>query len=211
MESDIAAINTTAIKEQLKQHQMRVSKICEGIARALNIPHSNLIELLLAAQLHDIGKLWIPENIVNKPDKFTEEEKEIMKKHVWYGYNYIKERKMSNSIAEAILYHHERFDGKGYIGLKGKEIPLFSRIIAVADAFDVMTNDRPYRRALGFEEALEEIKRNSGTQFDPEFVEIFIKHTFLFKNATLEDKNSDKTALIQKISKESGQKKNRFC
>lgn len=168
------AVNTTIFEEQLKQHQMRVSKVCEKIARALNMPYSETIELLLAAQLHDIGKLWIPENILNKPDKLTDEEKEVMKKHVWYGYNYMVERKMSSTTAEAVLYHHERFDGQGYIGLKGREIPLFPRIISVADAFDAMTNDRPYIRAMCPTEALEEIKRNSGTQFDPEIVDAFL-------------------------------------
>jgi putative nucleotidyltransferase with HDIG domain len=170
-----AVINTTTIEEQLKQHQMRVSKICEEIARSLNMPYSSLLELLLAAQLHDIGKLWIPQQILDKPEKLNEEERKIIKKHVFYGYEYIKSKKMSNNIAEAVLYHHERFDGQGYIGLNDKEIPLFSRIITVADAFDAMTNDRPYRKALSFEEALEEIKKNSGTQFDPEITDIFIK------------------------------------
>jgi putative nucleotidyltransferase with HDIG domain len=170
-----AATNTISIEEQLKQHQMRVSKICEEIARAMNISHSDMIELLLAAQLHDIGKLWIPQQILDKPEKLDEKEMKIIKRHVFYGYEYVKSKKMNSSIAEAVLYHHERFDGQGYIGLNGEKIPLFSRIISVADAFDVMTNDRPYRKALGFEEALEEIKKNSGTQFDPEIAEIFIK------------------------------------
>ncbi|ERM91442.1 diguanylate cyclase [Caldanaerobacter subterraneus subsp. yonseiensis KB-1] len=169
------AVNTTTIEEQLKRHQMRVSKICEKIARALNMSYNEMIELLLAAQLHDIGKLWIPENVLNKPDKLTKEEKEIMKKHVMYGYNYIKSRKMSSAAAEAVLYHHERFDGQGYIGLKGREIPLFSRIISVADAFDAMTNERPYKKAMSIEEAVKEIERSSGTQFDPEIVDVFIK------------------------------------
>jgi len=154
---------------------MRVSKICEEIARTMGMSHNNIIELLLAAQLHDVGKLWIPENILNKLGKLTEEEKEFIKKHIWYGYNYIKERKMNDTIAEAVLYHHEHFDGQGYIGLKGEEIPLFSRIISVADAFDAMTNDRPYRKALSLEKAVEEIERNSGTQFDPEIADTFIK------------------------------------
>lgn len=79
-----AAINTTAIEEQLKQHQMRVSKICEEIARALNMPYSSLLELLLAAQLHDVGKLWIPQQILNKPESLNKEEMEIMKKHVFF-------------------------------------------------------------------------------------------------------------------------------
>ncbi|SDF01877.1 HDIG domain-containing protein [Thermoanaerobacter thermohydrosulfuricus] len=170
-----AAINTTAIEEQLKQHQMRVSKICEEIARTMNISHSDIIELLLAAQLHDIGKLWIPRQILDKPEKLNEEEMKIVKKHVFYGYEYIKSKKMSNNIAEAVLYHHERFDGQGYIGLKGREIPLFSRIVAVADAYDAITSNRSYRKALLPETALEEIKRNSGTRFDPEIADTFIK------------------------------------
>ncbi|WP_038001812.1 HD-GYP domain-containing protein [Thermoanaerobacter thermocopriae] len=169
------AVNTITIEEQLKQHQMRVSKICEKIARALNIPYSETIELLLAAQLHDIGKLWIPKSVLNKPDKLTKEEKEIMKKHVGYGYNYIKSRKMGETVEEAVLYHHECFDGQGYIGLKGEKIPLYSRIIAVADAFDVIINERPYKKVMSIEEAVKEIERNSGTQFDPEIVNIFIK------------------------------------
>jgi len=170
-----AAANTTSIEEQLRQHQMRVSKTCEKIARALNMPYSNLIELLLAAQLHDIGKLWIPQQILCKPENLSKEEMEIMKKHVFFGFEYVKSKKMNSSIAEAVLYHHERFDGQGYIGLNGEKIPLFSRIISVADAFDAMTNDRSYREALSFEEALEEIKKNSGTQFDPEIADIFIE------------------------------------
>lgn len=169
------AANTTIIEEQIKQHQMRVSKICEKIGRALDMPYDEIIELLLAAQLHDIGKLWIPESILDKPDKLTEEEKEIIKRHVWYGYDYVKTRKMSSAVAEAVLYHHEHFDGKGYIGLRGKEIPLFSRIISVADAFDAMTNNRPYREAMSPTEALKEIKRNSGTQFDSEIIDVFLE------------------------------------
>ncbi|MGH2331166.1 HD-GYP domain-containing protein [Thermoanaerobacter mathranii] len=194
--------NTTTIEEQLKQHQIRVSKICEKIARVLNIPYSETIELLLAAQLHDIGKLWIPENILNKSDKLTDKEKEIIKKHIWYEYNYVIERKMNSIVAEAVLYHHECFDGQGYIGLKGREIPLFSRIISVADAFDAMTNDRPYRKAMSPAEALEEIKRNSGTQFDPEIVDVFIgllgKEVQELTSLSTEKINE----LIEKIKKE---------
>ncbi|TCO68243.1 HD-GYP domain-containing protein [Caldanaerobacter subterraneus] len=171
----IAAASTTNIQEELKQHQMRVSKICEKIARVLKMHYDSMVELLMAAQLHDIGKLWIPQQILDKPEKLDEKEMKIIKRHVFYGYEYVKSKKMNSSIAEAVLYHHERFDGKGYIGLKSKEIPLFSRIIAVADAFDAMTNDRPYRKALSLEEAVEEIKKNSGTQFDPEIADTFIK------------------------------------
>lgn len=169
------AANTTGIEEQLREHQMRVSKICEKIARALKMHYDSMMELLIAAQLHDIGKLWIPEQILNKPGFLTEEEREIMKKHVWYGYNYAKERKMNERIAEAILYHHEHYNGAGYFGLQGKGIPFYARIIALADAFDTMTTSRPYRKAVSISEAVEEIKRNSGTQFDPEITAIFIE------------------------------------
>lgn len=168
------AAHTAAFEEELKEHHMRVSKICEEIARNINISHSDIIELLLAAQLHDIGKLWIPQQILDKPEKLNEKEMEIVKKHVFYGYEYVKNKKMSNSTAEAVLYHHERFDGKGYIGLAGEEIPLFSRIITVADAFDVMTNSRPYKETISIEEAIKELISNSGTQFDPDIVDIFI-------------------------------------
>lgn len=174
MKANTTVTNTTEIEEYLKQHQLRVSKLCERIARNLNFSFDDLIELLLAAQLHDIGKLLIPKGILYKPDKLNKEEIEIVKKHVFYGYKYVKNKKMSESIAEAVLYHHERFDGQGYIGLKGSEIPLFSRIIAVADAYDAMTNDRPYKKAGNPAEAVEEIRRNAGTQFDSEIVEVFI-------------------------------------
>lgn len=174
MKVDFAVSDATII-EELKQHQMRVSNICEKIGRALDIPYSSLLELLLAAQLHDVGKLWIPQNILIKPSKLNEEEMEIMKQHVFFGYEYVRNRKMGEDIATAVLYHHERFDGQGYIGLKDREIPLFSRIIAVADAFDTMTSDRPYKNTLSIKEAVEEIERNAGTQFDPEIAEIFIK------------------------------------
>ncbi|MDP9750308.1 HD-GYP domain-containing protein (c-di-GMP phosphodiesterase class II) [Thermoanaerobacter pentosaceus] len=106
------AAHTAVFEEELKKHHMRVSKLCEKIARSMGMPHNQLLELLLASQLHDIGKLWIPKSVLNKPDKLTKEEKEIMKKHVGYGYNYIKSRKINNTTAEAVLYTMSALTGR---------------------------------------------------------------------------------------------------
>ena len=142
------------------------------------MPYNDLIDLLLAAQLHDIGKLKVPEKILLKPDKLTEREMEIMKNHTVWGYEKIKEMKMDDAIAHAVLHHHERYDGKGYPeGLKGNDIPYFARIITIADAYDVMINERVYKKSLSVEEALKELKNNAGTQFDPTLVNLFIDKT----------------------------------
>jgi HD-GYP domain-containing protein (c-di-GMP phosphodiesterase class II) len=124
--------------------------------------------------LHDIGKIGIDDRILNKPGKLSEEEWVIMKKHPEIGYRIAISLPELSSVAEYILTHHERWDGKGYPkGLIGEEIPLLSRILAVADAYDAITEERVYRKKRSREEALEEIMNHSGTQFDPAIVEIF--------------------------------------
>lgn len=126
--------------------------------------------------LHDIGKLGVSEQILLKPGSLTPEEYDAIKKHCHYGYDILKDIDYLNEAAEVALYHHERYDGSGYpYGLKNGEIPLLARICALADAFEAMTSDRPYRKAMTVEEAVEEIKRNKGTQFDPSVVEAFLK------------------------------------
>ena len=130
----------------------------------------------MIATLHDIGKVGIDENILNKPGKLTRDEWREMKKHPEIGYRIAMASPELMSVAEFILSHHERWDGKGYPrGLKGKEIPTLARIIAITDAYDAMMTDRPYRKALSKEEALQEIRNNAGTQFDPEIAEAFVK------------------------------------
>jgi HD-GYP domain-containing protein (c-di-GMP phosphodiesterase class II) len=124
--------------------------------------------------LHDIGKIGISEKILNKPGKLTTEEWEVIKSHPQVGANIVSHTPQLAPCLTAILYHHERHDGLGYPkGLKGEEIPLEARILALADAFAAMTSERAYSNALTFEDALEEIKRGAGTQFDPQLVEIF--------------------------------------
>jgi len=126
--------------------------------------------------LHDIGKIGIDDKILNKPGKLTEEEWAIMKRHPEIGYRIARASHKLARIADYILTHHERWDGAGYPkGLKGEDIPLLSRILAVADAYDAMTEDRVYRKAMSKEQAVEEIRRNAGTQFDPLIANIFIE------------------------------------
>jgi putative nucleotidyltransferase with HDIG domain len=128
-----------------------------------------------AALLHDIGKIGIPEQILNKPGKLTPEEYEIMKRHVTYGVQIIQQVKFLEPMVPIVAGDHERWDGKGYPrGLKEEQIPLGARIVAVVDAYDAMTEDRVYRKAPGQEFAMAELKRCAGTQFDPNIVKVFL-------------------------------------
>ena len=137
-----------------------------------------LNELELLATLHDIGKVGISDQILNKPGKLTDDEWAQMKKHSEIGYRIAMASPELMPIADFILSHHERWDGHGYPqGLAGDKIPLASRILAVADAFDAMTEDRVYRKAMSTADALKEIEKNSGTQFDPEIVGTFLQFT----------------------------------
>jgi len=149
---------------ETKEHAERLQNYCLAVDRELKLSPKELDELALLAVLHDIGKVGINENILQKPGPLTSEEWEEMKKHPEIGYRIAQNTPGLSAVAEYILAHHERWDGKGYPrGLKGEEIPLLCRILAVADAFDAMTNDRTYRKAMSREEAIAEIKRNAGT------------------------------------------------
>ncbi|MBR1443836.1 MAG: HD-GYP domain-containing protein, partial [Firmicutes bacterium] len=128
-----------------------------------------------AALLHDIGKIGIPDSILLKPAKLTDEEYAIMKTHVTKGAEILKNFTLIENVVEGALYHHERYDGKGYMqGLCGEDIPVYGRIIGVADAFDAMTANRVYRKQLDIDYVLSELERCKGTQFDPEMAEIMI-------------------------------------
>ncbi|MBC7349447.1 MAG: HD-GYP domain-containing protein [Candidatus Aminicenantes bacterium] len=132
-----------------------------------------LLDIERGALLHDLGKVGIPEDILQKKGPLTEEEMEIIKYHPLIGFAMIEEFSFLQGAAEIVLFHHERFDGTGYpFGLQGEEIPLSARLFSLADTIDAITSDRPYRRSRSFEQALEEVKVCSGTQFDPRLVEI---------------------------------------
>lgn len=161
--------------ENTSQHSMRVSEYSVMIAHELGFSESECENIRKAALLHDIGKIGIPDRILNKPAKLDDEEYAIMKSHVTRGAQILKDFTMVEHVHEGTLYHHEKYDGTGYPqGLKGDAIPLYGRIIGVADAFDAMTANRVYRKQLDFDYVLAELKRCSGTQFDPKIADIML-------------------------------------
>ncbi|MGH9481184.1 MAG: HD-GYP domain-containing protein, partial [Terriglobales bacterium] len=156
-------------------HSLRVSRYSVELARHLGYNPEELERIEHASYLHDIGKLGIPDAILNKPAALTPAEVEIMRTHVQIGFDLVMQVQSLAPAADLVLAHQEHYDGNGYPrGLRGEEIPRDARIFAVADAFDAMTSDRPYRSALSFEEARREIERQSGRQFDPVVVAAFL-------------------------------------
>ncbi len=165
--------------EKEKVHSVRVSRICGAIGRALGLRADDQKELEMAGLYHDIGKIAIPDVILNKTGKLTPEEFEIMKKHTEVGYQILRAADEYSGLAEYALSHQERWDGKGYPrGLSGIGIPLISRIISVADAWEAMTSDRPYRAAMTRDLAAEQMRLHRGTQFDPDLVDVFLNDVF---------------------------------
>jgi HD-GYP domain-containing protein (c-di-GMP phosphodiesterase class II) len=173
----------TSLKKTLEErtheteaHAQRMKAVSLEVGKIMELHDNELDELSLLAMLHDIGKIAIPDYILEKPTGLSPEEWKIMKSHCEIGYRIAVASPELAHIASLILSHHERWDGTGYPQeLKGLEIPLLSRIITVVDAYDAMTNDRPYHVAVSSEAALKELERCSGTQFDPSIVEKVIK------------------------------------
>lgn len=170
----IKTLNEKNKREELHSH--RVSYLCKKLAIALNFSDQEIQEIESVGLLHDIGKIAIDEAILNKSGKLTEDEYEEIKRHPEIGYRILSTVNDMAEMAEVVLDHHERWDGKGYPrGLKGDLIPLQSRMICIADSYDAITSDRSYRSKRSDQEAFDELRKNAGTQFDPNLVEPFIK------------------------------------
>ena len=156
-------------------HSTRLAEWALHVASELGLDQKSLADIEVTALLHDIGKIGIPDAVLNKPSRLTNEEYDLMKKHPEYGWIALRQIPGFEHVSLLILHHHENFDGKGYPGgLKGEEIPTGSRIVSVIDAFDAMVSSRPYREGLPFEEAERRLIQASGTQFDPAVVERFL-------------------------------------
>ncbi len=158
-------------------HSTRVGEYSQEIGLQMGLDDEYLETLLMAASLHDVGKIGVPDRILLKEGRLTDDEFEYIKKHSEFGWMVLRNIEGFEEAALMLLHHHERYDGRGYPGeLAGQQIPLGARIIAVADAFDAMTTNRPYRCAWDREKALAEISRCAGAQFDRDVVEAFLKH-----------------------------------
>ena len=159
-----------------KEHSERVGLFCKAIAQKMGMKKEAVNKIWIAGLLHDIGKIGIEEEILNKPGKLNDKEWEIIKTHTARSARILENTVEYKDLATIVLSHHERYDGKGYpYGLKGEEIPIESRIIAVADSYDAMTQERTYRQTVSKETAIKEIESCSGTQFDPDVVLAFTK------------------------------------
>jgi len=157
-------------------HSVNVGVLAITLGVALNLSREKLYKLGLAAVLHDIGKVFISKNILNKPGKLTYEEFDIVKTHPQKGFEYLKKANLPLSSCKAVLQHHERFNGQGYpMGAEGEKISLFSRIITIADVCDALASNRPYRKALTPTEIVEYVMSEYGSLFDPALVDVFIK------------------------------------
>ncbi len=162
--------------DETEKHAMRMTNISFGFGEKLQLSETELERLSLIATLHDIGKVVIPEKVLKKPGKLNEDEWRLIKEHPEVGWRITRSSENLAYVAEDILSHHERWDGKGYPkGIGGKDIPILARIIAIIDAYDVMTNGRSYKNSISKAMALDEIERCAGTQFDPGLAEAFVK------------------------------------
>lgn len=156
-------------------HLCQVAYYTELLGRALQLPEDEIAVARLAALLHDIGKVAVSDEILTKPGRLTDAEMEIMVHHADWGADILLRTGGYGPIVDAVRSHHEWFDGRGYpAGLAGDQIPLYARMISVADAFDTMTAPRPYRKSVGVEKALQELEAYGGTQFDPELSQEFV-------------------------------------
>ncbi len=160
-------------------HSERVALLARMLAEKVGIDDATCERVYLSGLVHDVGKIGVPESVLCKAGKLTGEEFGLIKLHPQIGANIIKDIRQMEDLVSGVLYHHEKFDGHGYpSGLSGHDIPLFGRLIGLADAFDAMSSDRTYRKALRLDQVLDEVRRCSGTQFDPELAAVFVEMDF---------------------------------
>jgi putative nucleotidyltransferase with HDIG domain len=184
-------------------HSKRVTAFTIAIARAMGLPREQINTIARGAFLHDIGKMAIPDKILNKPGKLEADEVTVMREHAYHGYQMLRKIPFLAEASEIVYSHQERYDGTGYPrGLKGKEIPLGARIFSIADTLDAITSDRPYRPAQSLQAARVEIEKWSGRQFDPEVVKIFLE----MPNNIWEDLRKDIDAQIYRVAYSTGAK-----
>jgi diguanylate cyclase (GGDEF)-like protein/PAS domain S-box-containing protein len=176
----LSILNTLTDKfEEEKRHSERVAYFCKLLGRKMNLREDEVKELEFAGRLHDIGKITVPDAILKKPGRLTEDEWAFMTRHTVNGYQILRTTDQFSKLAEYAMSHHERMDGHGYPNqLSGEDIPLFARIICVVDAFEAMTSNRPYRAALSEMAAIAELKRHAGSQFDPDIVHLFVEEVY---------------------------------
>ena len=171
-----ALISTIDAKDHYTYgHSERVAHLMVEFSRRMNFDQDKVDKIRIISFLHDIGKIGTPENILNKEGPLTKKEYEEMRRHSSRGYKILQPIEFLKDHLENVLYHHERFDGKGYPeGLAGFTIPVEARMLAIVDAYDAMTTTRPYRQRLSMRKAISELKENAGTQFDPKLVQVFL-------------------------------------
>lgn len=177
----------------LNQHCLRLQQASICCGKEMDLTSFEISRLRLFARFHDLGKVLIPDEVLFKPGRLTEAEWDQMKMHSRIGSSIAASIIQLQDIADLILKHHERWDGAGYpLGISGTEIPLFCRILAIADTFDAMTNERSYRVAVSHSDAIKEIEECAEKQFDPELVEFFLKHDCL----TVKDYNYSLSLMV---------------
>jgi putative nucleotidyltransferase with HDIG domain len=167
-------------------HQQKVADLATAIAKEMKLEDGRIDQIQTAAIIHDIGKMYVPSDILSKPGKLSDIELDLIKTHSQSGYDIVKGMDLPGNVAQAVLRHHERLDGSGYPGgLKGEDTLLEAKILAVADVIEAMASHRPYRPALGIGKALEEISKNRGKLYDPDVVDTCVK---LFKEQSFKFK-----------------------
>ena len=203
LNSIMSIANTIDAKDKYTSgHSIRVAKCSVAIAKELGWSDERIRNFHYVALLHDIGKIGIPDAILNKPTSLTDEEFEIIKKHPIIGGEILKDIHMIEHVQEGALFHHEKFDGSGYpAGIKGNDIPLYARIVCIADSYDAMSSNRVYRPKLTTEEIISEFRRCRGTQFDPQLIDLFISMLEKGYSVSEDDDDNEFNLLLDESSR----------